>query len=53
MMCNNPNHDLDNMNVYIKNCKILAICSQDIEWKRKSDTNQGPLLSYKFAKNDV
>ena len=32
--------------------KILSICSKDIERKPKSDINQGPQLSYKFAKND-
>ena len=32
------------MNVYIKFGEILSFGSQNIERKRKSDTNQGPLL---------
>ena len=42
MAGNNPNLDLVNINVYIKSGEILSICSQDIEWKRNSDVNQGP-----------
>ena len=38
----NPNLDLVNANVYTNFGKILSIGSQDIEWKRNSDINQGP-----------
>ena len=31
-----------NIKAYIKFGKILSICSQDFEWKRNSDVNQGP-----------
>ena len=34
MMCNNPNLDLVNINVYTKFGEILSISSQDIERKR-------------------
>ena len=30
------------MNANIKFGEIMSICSQDIEWKQKSDTNHGP-----------
>ena len=49
----NPNLDLINVNVHTKFGKILSIGSQDIEWKRNSDINQGPLLSCKFVKFDT
>ena len=38
---NNPKLDLVNDDVYTKYGQILSICSQDIEWKRNSDVNQG------------
>ena len=50
MTDNNPNLELVNINANTKFGKILTICSQEIDWKRKSD-NQGSQLSYKFAKN--
>ena len=37
-----PNLDIINVNLYTKFGKILSISSQDIEWKRNSDINQGP-----------
>ena len=46
----NPNLDIINVNVYTKFSSILSIFSQDIERKRNSDINQGPLLCSKFAK---
>ena len=36
-MCNSPNIDLVNMNVYIKFGEILSICPQDIERKQNWD----------------
>ena len=48
----NPDLDLININVLTKFGEFLSICSQDIEWKRNSDVYQGPLLCYKFVKND-
>ena len=42
MMCNNPNIDLVNMNVYMKFDEVLSICSKDIERKRNFGINQGP-----------
>ena len=39
---NNLNLDLVNVIAYIKFGEIMSISSQDIERKRKSDTNQGP-----------
>ena len=42
MKCNNPKLDLVNMNAYIKFGEVLAICSQDIEWKQNFSVNQGP-----------
>ena len=53
MTGNNPNLDLVNMNAYIKFGEILSICSQEFEWKRNYDVNQGPQLCNKYAKNDV
>ena len=41
MTGNNPKLDLDNDDVHTKYGQILSICSQDIEWKRNSDVNQG------------
>ena len=41
-MSNNPNLDHVNINTYTKFDKILSIYFQDIEWKQKSDINQGP-----------
>ena len=41
MMGENLNQDLVNINAYTEFGKILSICSQDIERKRKSDINQG------------
>ena len=52
-MCNNPNIDLVNRNAYIKFGEILSIYSQDIERKQNFGVNQGPLLWYKLAKNDL
>ena len=49
MMCNNPSVDPVNMvdpvsmNAYIKFGEILSICSPDIEKKRNSVVNQGPI----------
>ena len=45
-----PNLDLVNANVYTKFGYILSIGSQDIERKRNSDINEGPLLCCKFVK---
>ena len=42
LTCNNPNLDLVNINAYAKFGLIPSIVSQDIEWKRNSDNNQGP-----------
>ena len=52
MRINNPNKDHVNINVHTKLGQILSICSQDIERKRNSDSYQGQLLYYKFAKNN-
>ena len=52
MKGNNPKLDLVNVNVHTKFGQILSIGSQDIERKRNSDVNQGPLLRQNFAKND-
>ena len=41
MMGNNPKLDLVN-DVHTKFGLILSFCSQDIEWKRNSEVNQGP-----------
>ena len=53
MMCNNPKLDIVNMNAYIKLGENMSSSSQDIERKRNFGVIQGPLLWYKFAKNDV
>ena len=52
-MCNNPDVDIVNMVAYFNFGEILSICFQDIEQKQKFGVNQGPLLWYKCAKNDV
>ena len=39
---NNPKLDLVNVDAHEKIGQILSIRSQDIEWKRNSDVNQGP-----------
>ena len=44
MAGNNPKLDLVNDDVHTKFGWILSIRSQDIERKRNSDVNQGPLL---------
>ena len=46
------NLDIIYVNVYTKFDYILSIGSQDIEQKRNSYINQGPLLCCKFAKFD-
>ena len=52
MTGNNPKLDLINDDLHTKFGSILSIRSQDIERKRNSDVNQGPLLRQNFAKND-
>ena len=52
MTVNNPKLDLVDDDVNTKFGRILPIRSQDIERKRNSDVNQGPLLRQNFAKND-
>ena len=52
MMGNNPKLDLVNADVHTNFGHILLICSKDIERKRNSDVNQGPLLRQNFAKNE-
>ena len=52
MTGNNPKLDLVNVDVHTKFGWTLSIRSQDIERKRSSDVNQGPLLRQNFAKND-
>ena len=42
MTGNNPKLDLVNVDVHTKFGRILSMRSQDIEWKRNSDVNQGP-----------
>ena len=42
MTGNNPKLDLVDDDVHTKFSQILPICSQDIEWKRNFDINQGP-----------
>ena len=42
MTDNNPKLDIVNVDVHTKFGWILSILSQDIEWKRNSDINQGP-----------
>ena len=41
MTGNNPKLDHVNVDVHTKFGQILSIRSQDIEWKRNSDVNQG------------
>ena len=41
MTGNNPKLDLVGDDVYTKFGQILSICSQDIEWKRNFNINQG------------
>ena len=53
MMCNNHKLDLATMNAYIKFGEILPIGSQDIERKQNFEVNKGPLLRYKFPKNNM
>ena len=53
MTGNNPKPDLVNVDVHTKFGQILSIRSQDIERKRNSDVNQGPLLLQNFAKNEL
>ena len=50
MTGNNPKLDLNNVDVHINFSQILSICSRDIERKRNSDVNQGPLLRQNDAK---
>ena len=38
----NPKLDIVNVDVHTQFGQILSIRSQDIEWKRFSDVNQGP-----------
>ena len=52
MTGNNPKLDLVNVDVRTKFGRVLSIRSQDIERKRNSDINQGPLLRQNFANND-
>ena len=52
MTGNIPKIDPVNDDVHTKFGPILSIRSQDIERKRNSDVNQGPLLRQNFAKND-
>ena len=52
MTGNNTKLDLVNDDVHTKFGWTLSICSQDIERKRNSDVNQGPLLRQNFVKND-
>ena len=52
MTGNNPKLDLANVDVHTKFGLILSIRSQDIERKRNSDGNQGPLLRQNLTKND-
>ena len=42
---NNPKVDLVSMNAYTKSGESTFIGSQDIEWKRISDINQGQFNS--------
>ena len=44
--------DLVNIDAHTKFGLIMSIRSQDIERKRNSDLNKGPLLRQNFAKND-
>ena len=36
-MCNDPNLDIVSISAYTKFCKILSICTQDIERKQNYD----------------
>ena len=42
MTGNNPKLDLVDDDEHTKFGQTLSICSQDIEWKRNFDINQGP-----------
>ena len=53
MISNNHNLDLAKMNEDIAVGEILSIGFQDIKQKQNLDANQGPLLCYKCAKNDM
>ena len=53
MTCINLKLDLVNMNAYVKFGENQSICSQGNERKQNFGINQGPLLWYKCAKNDV
>ena len=53
IMCNTPKLDLVIFNAYIKFGEILPSSSRDIERKRNSGVNKGPLLLYKCGKHDV
>ena len=53
MIDSNPKLDLVNMNAYIKFGENMSSSSQDIDRKQHFGVHQGPLLWYKFAKNDV
>ena len=44
-MCNNLNVDIVNINALTKIGKIIAMCSQDIEWKRYLISIKGHLTS--------
>ena len=52
MTVNNPKLYLVNVGVHTKFGRILSFRSQDIERKRNSDVNQGPLLRQNVGKND-
>ena len=47
----NPNLDLVNINANTKFCKILSVCSQDIEQKQNYKRNSD--IKYKCWKNDA
>ena len=53
MVCNNLKLYLAKMNADIKFGETLSIGSQDIERKRNFSANQGPLIWYKRAKNEM
>ena len=48
----NPNIYLINIYTFTKFGGILSICPQDIGQKQNSVANQGPLLRYKFVKDN-
>ena len=50
---NNSNVDLIKVNAYAQFDQVPSVRLQDIERKRNSDDNQGPLLCCKFAKMGV